>query len=372
MKLKPFNSIGREEYAALLAFAGDMKDTGFPLSGYLAGKDRGGFHVISLESHFQKTFHVKHAIVCNSATSGLMAAAFAVGLKPGDHFVCPAMTMSATAAAPMFTGATPYFVDVDDETFSIPSNDLPYDMPVFVTNLFGHPADLKRLRGWCDLNHTVLIEDNSQSPFAWERDKFAGTIGHIGVFSLNIHKPIQCGEGGVIVTDDDHLADRMRGFINHGEHAGRADIGLNLRMPEMCAAIALVQLQRGEEIVNGRIDQALAIIAAAGGAPGIRMPITRFGCRHVFYTIPFLIEDNRDEFCLALRDQGVPIVEGYVEPLYRMPAFAKYARPCPVAESLHDRRLFYFENCAYDITLAQAEQIGDAFRRAATYARVRL
>src|SRR5712675_208418 len=101
-------------------------------------------------------------------------------------------------------------------------------------------------------------------------------------------------------------------------------IGLNLRMTEVTAAIALVQLRRGPEIIAGRVKQAE-----------------------------------------ALRAEGVPIVEGYVPPLYRMPAFAKFARPCPVAEDLHDRRLFYFENCAHDITLAQAEQIGAAFRKAA-------
>jgi len=302
-----------------------------------------------------------------------MAAAFAVGLRPGDRFAVPAMTMSATCAAPMFTGAKPFFVDVEDETFGMADDEVPHDAPVFVTNLFGHPAKhLRDLRALCDANKTYLIEDNSQSPFAWDHDRYAGTIGHIGVFSLNVHKPLQCGEGGIVVTNDDDLAARMRAFINHGEHAGPA-IGLNLRMPEVCAAIAMVQLRRGEEIIQGRIDQATAILAAIGDIPGLRLPIVRKGCRHVYYTIPFLfndtvVEEQRAAFCAALRSVGVPIVEGYVPPLYRMPAFARFARPCPVAEDLHDRRLFYFENCAHDVTLAQAEQIGDAFLWAAVKA----
>jgi len=276
------------------------------------------------------------------------------------------MTMSATVAAPMFTGAEPHFVDVIDEDFAISGIPFPPPKATFVTNLFGLPAKLRQLREICDDYGTYLIEDNSQSPFAWEGEKFAGTVGHIGVFSLNVHKPIQCGEGGVIVTDDDDLATKLRGFINHGEAFGQR-FGLNLRMPEVCAAIALVQLRRGEEIIQGRIDQATAILAAIGDIPGIRPPIVRKGCRHVYYTIPFLIEDRRAEFCSALRAAGVPIVEGYVPPLYRMPAFARFARPCPVAEDLHDRRLFYFENCAHDVTLAQAEQIGAAFRKAAEH-----
>lgn len=373
---EPYNTIGNNEQHAIwwtMERAG--WSSALPLSDYLAGKPRGGEMVCALEDAWCETFHVKHAIAVNSATSGLLAAAFAVGLGPGDRFVCPAMTMSATAAAPMFTGATPVFVDVDDETFSIPSNDLPYNVPVFATNLFGHPADLRRLRQWCDLNKTYLIEDNAQSPFAraeWGplEGLYAGTIGHIGVWSLNVHKHFHCGEGGICTTDDDGLAARLRAFINHGEHVSN-QIGLNLRMPEVCATIATVQLRRGEELVWERVEQAEAILAAIGDIPGIRKPVVRDGCTHVYYTIPFLLDEKvfagprRSMFCSALRGQGVPIVEGYVEPLYRMPAFAKFARPCPVAEDLHDRRLFYIENCAWTFTKEQIAQIGDAFRKAA-------
>lgn len=142
-------------------------------------------------------------------------------------------------------------------------------------------------------------------------------------------------------------------------------IGLNLRMTEITAAIALVQLRRGEEIVAGRVAQAEAILDAIGPIPGLRPPIVRAGNTHVYYTIPFLIKKNRAEFCEHLRSAGVPIVEGYATgPLYRMPAFAPFARPCPVAERLHDRELFYFENCAYDPTPEQIERIGAAFRKA--------
>ena len=364
--IESFNTIGIDErQAAIDAIA-------FQLSGYLAGKERGGREVCALEDVWAETFKVKHAIACNSATSGLLAAAFAAGLGPGDQFVCPAMTMSATCAAPMFTGATPLFGDVEPDHFGLREVPRGYRSggPIkasFITNLFGHPATLTQARKTAEGLGGILIEDNSQSPFAWEGEKFAGTIGHIGVFSLNVHKPLQCGEGGIVVTDDDELAKRMRAFINHGEHVG-PHIGLNLRMPEVCAAIALVQLGRGENIIQGRIAQATAILAAIGDIPGLRMPVVRKGCRHVYYTIPFLVDDppsGRWAFCNALREQGVPIVEGYVPPLYRMPAFSRFARSCPVVEDLHDRRLFYFENCAHDVTLAQAEQIGDAFRKAA-------
>lgn len=360
--IEPFNRIGIEESKAVQEFL----DSGNPLSGYLAGKERGGDNVVRLETAWEDTFHVKHAIACNSATSGLMAAAFAVGLKYGDEFICPAMTMSATAAAPMFTGATPFFGDVDLVDFSLrPSIEFMGGerKAVFLTHLFGGAANEGWWKNYCDRYGMKLIVDASQSPLATiPNEGLAGTIGHIGVFSLNIHKPIQCGEGGMIVTNDDDLAARLRAFINHGEHVS-GYIGLNLRMPEISAVIAKVQLRFAQLIIGNRIGQAHDILTAIDRIPGLWSP-ERVG-KHVYYTIPFLIANNRAEFCDALLAEGVPVVEGYVAPLYRMPTFAAYKRSCPIAEDLHDRRLFYIENCAWDFTQPQIRHIGEAFRKAA-------
>lgn len=362
--IKAFSSIGTQEAHNIQPlFFGQGE---WPLSGYLAGKERGGYCVRALEDEWCETFGVKHAIACNSATSGLMAAAFAVGLQPGDEFICPAMTMSATAAAPMFTGAAPDFCDVGDDDFAI---DVPHPIKdtvkaVFLTNLFGHPSRLNLWKEIAVSNDIPLIEDNAQSPLAMERGQYTGTVGDIGIFSMNVHKHFQCGEGGVCTTDNDELAFRLRAIINHAEHVSDY-VGLNLRMNEVTAAIALVQLRRGKEIIAGRVEQAEAIIAAIGDIPGLRPPMVRDGCTNVYYTIPFLVEKNRAEFCAALREEGVPVVEGYVPPLYRMPVFSQFARPCPVAEDLHDRRLFYIENCAWSFTPEQIRQVGEAFKRAA-------
>lgn len=358
--IKPFSSISRAERHAV-----DMVMFE-PLSGYLAGRERGGYHVRALEDAWCETFGVKHAIVCNSATSALLAACEAADVGLDTKVLTTPMTMSATSAAPEFLGADILYADVEESTFSLagPFQRERQTRAAVVTNLFGHPAHLTNARQLCDQFGWKLIEDNAQSPFALENGRYAGTIGHIGCWSLNIHKPLQCGEGGVCSTDDDELAMRMRNFINHGEH--RSDrIGLNLRMSEVCAAIAFVQLRRGKEIVGGRIEQAERLIEAIGDIPGLRPPVVRDGCTHVYYTIPFLVEKNRTGFCAALREEGVPIVEGYVDPLYRMPAFSEFARSCPVAEDLHDRRLLYIENCAYDFTPEQIRQIGDAFKKAA-------
>lgn len=364
----PFNTFGEDERSELQSFGFRARSGELPLSGYLAGKPRGGDQVVLLEEAWSEIFRVKHSIAVNSATSGLLAAAFAADLNElGASFVCPTMTMSATAAAPCFTGAIARFHDVNDDDFGLDWLTPVANRPkaVFVTNLFGHAARIRAMRRSADLANVVMIEDNAQSPFATENGELAGTVGHIGVFSLNIHKPLQCGEGGMIVTNDDDLAARMRAFINHGEHVnGR--MGLNLRMPELCAVVALTQLQRAPAIIDQRIEQANAIIDAIGFIPGLRPPVRRHNCKHVYYTIPFLIDRSRSAFVESLIASGVPICEHYAQPLHLMPAFEKYyAGALPVASDLYHKRLFYIENCAHTFSKAEIKKIGVAFKRAA-------
>lgn len=359
-----YNSIGRHEAAAI-----EKAGKSLCLSGYLGGALRSsGTWVLDLEREWAERFHIKHAVACNSATSGLLAAAFAVGLEHEDRFLVSPYTMSATVAAPMFTGAAPAFIDIEDQTFCMNLDAWFHGdfEAVITTSLFGHPSEAMRLAVELPRD-CFLIEDNSQAPFAMEGGCYAGTFGDIGVFSLNVHKHLQCGEGGVCVTDDDELADKLRRFINHGEMAGGA-IGLNLRLTEVSAAIALSQLQRADELIGGRIEQAEAILDAIGDIPGLRGPVTRDRCKHVYYAIPFLVESrygvNRDMIKAALKVEGVPLARGYVKPLYHLPAFSKHARECLVAESCW-QRLFLFENCAWSPTKEQIKQIGYAFRKVA-------
>jgi|SRR5579883_357541 dTDP-4-amino-4,6-dideoxygalactose transaminase len=360
----PYRSIGKEEReAAVTAMS-------WPLSGFIGGQERGGYWVRALEEAWCKEFGVKNAVACNSATSGLLAACAAAGVEHGDPVSVPCLTMSASAAAPALLGAKLHFDDCEDESFGSSGINIAVKCAI-VTNLFGHPAQVNEMSRFMSPARPI-IEDNAQSPFAIERGRYAGTIGHIGCWSMNVHKHWNSGEGGVCTTDDADLALKMRHFINHGEMAGDR-VGLNLRMTEVTAAIALAQLKKGKRLVQDRVEKAEAIIDAIGNIAGLRPPVVRPGCTHVYYTIPFLIDGGarrRAAFVQALAAEGVPLVEGYVAPLYRLPAFAKFARPCRVAEDLHDNRLFYFENCAWDPTLAQIRQIGTAFQKVAAYMRL--
>ena len=362
--LKPFNTIGREEAAAAEAAI-----RGGPLSGYLGGIRQGGYYVEKLESEFAAALKVRHAVACNSCTSGLLMACMAAGVGPGADVVTTPLTMSATAAVPALLGAGILFGDIEDQNFCLASfaGSSRHVKATIITNLFGHPATLKEARNLSAQVGWYLIEDNAQAPFAMEYGQYAGTIGHIGVFSFNVHKHLHCGEGGICVTNDDTLADDMRRSRNHGElFAGVSSCGLNLRMTEVTAAIALAQLAKREQIISERIEIAETLTDMVRGLPGLTVPTVREGCRHVFYIWALKVNQNknRDSFVQTMQLYGMPLRAGYVDPLYRLPAFKKWARPCPVAERMHDQELVIYENCAWSPTSEQLKLMGEAVKQA--------
>jgi dTDP-4-amino-4,6-dideoxygalactose transaminase len=215
---------------------------------------------------------------------------------------------------------------------------------------------------------------------ATDDGRLAGTVGEIGVFSLNCHKHIQCGEGGMCVTDDDELATRLRLIRNHGEnvveHLDIAKIanlvGFNFRPTELGAAVARAQLEAIDEHVGRRERLAARLTEGAGGLAGLTPPRVRPGCRHVFYLWTLRVDEealglSRDLFSRALAAEGFPNFTGYVRPLYLLPLFQERSafggadhpirraavsyEPglCPVAERLYRAELLCVETCMYDV-----------------------
>ncbi len=352
-ELKPYCTIGREEAEA----AYEATLTG-PLSGYLGGQRTGGYHVERLERAWEEAFNVKHAVSCNSATSGLLLSCLAAGVDGSSTVVTTPFTMSATAAAPAFLGAKVLFDDIEADTFSLWSD---YKGTVITTNLFGHPA--RQTLG------NFVIEDNSHGIFAKDDGYYSGTIGNIGVWSSNIHKICQSGEGGICTTNDDGLADAMRLARNHGEMAGGRP-GLNLRMTEVTAAILYQQLLKGPKIVAERVEIAEAMTDMVRDMPMLVPPVVREGCSSSYYIWALKCTLNRKEFVAAMQAEGVPLGCGYVQPLYHLPAFRNGAIPahCPIAETMWSIGLITYENCAASPTTKQLKQYAEAFRKVYDYA----
>lgn len=344
-KLPPFSTIGYRERVNIL------QSIKRPLSGYLGGATpRGGYWTDKLEEQWSNAFECKYSVPCNSATSGLLAACMAARIGPGDEVWTTAYSMSATASCAIVLGAGVKFLDIEPIRFSINLNMLIGTPPkaIIVTNLFGHPAYLHALRLWCDQRKVVMIEDNAQSIFAMENGKYAGTIGHMGVFSLNVHKHLNCGEGGMVCTNDSEFSTRLRHAINHGELSGSVPqhIGLNLRMTEPIAAIACAQLSRATEIMNSRRELAEAITKMMAVAPWIRAPIEDIECKHSYYVWAGLSNDPvmRTKFVHELNLRGFTLREGYIRPLHHV---FRSADLCPETERI-ELGIVTFEICAYD------------------------
>lgn len=273
--------------------------------------------------------------------------------------------MSATAAAPQVATADLdtdiYFMDCDYETYCSTPHNCPQDGIglIFVTNLFGQAAPLTKWEEFAKDHGVILIEDAAQAPFAETPDgRLAGTVGDMGVFSLNVHKHLQVGEGGIIVTNNDEFAYHLRGIINHAECLGLPFSGLNLRMTEIAAAMAIEQLKKADQIISSRIELAQCL---SDMVSDFWVPPVEEG-KHVYYHWAVRVP-NRDAVCNFLRSEGIPVKNGYVKPLYHLPAFDHWSRPCAVAEKAH-AELMIFENCAWSPTNEQLKEMKEIFKRA--------
>ncbi len=404
LRTEPFpiyHSIGKEEKQAVI----EAMD-GRVLSAFLGTWSEnfyGGPRVRTLESDWAEYFGVKHAVSVNSATSGLYAAVGAAGINPGDEVIVAPYTMIASATAALVYGGIPVFADIDEDIFCITPKSIrerisPYTRAIIVVDLFGHPADMDEIMTIARENNLVVIEDAAQAPGAKYHGRNAGTLADIGVFSLNYHKTIHSGEGGIVVTDDDEIAERVRLIRNHAEVVvgtkGTLNlvnmVGFNFRMTEIEAAIANSQLKKLENLLLPRIEAADYLTERLGIFPGIYTPVVRQGVRHGYYLYSIRYDISklgvpRDRFVEALNAEGIPMVAGYVKPIYLEPmyqkriAFGKDGYPftypgykgqvsyeqgiCPVTERMYSQELMFTNICHAGIQKQDLTDFVDAFQK---------
>jgi dTDP-4-amino-4,6-dideoxygalactose transaminase len=202
-----------------------------------------------------------------------------------------------------------------------------------VTDIFGHAADLDSIMHLAKKHNLKVIEDSAQAPGAIYKGKYVGTIADIGVFSLNYHKHIHTGEGGVCVSNDPDLAKRMRLIRNHAEAVvegkGITDlsnmIGFNFRMTEIESAIGIEQLKKLDSLLDDRIHTAERISSGINGLKGLRVPVVKPDCTHVYYGYPIVFNEeevgvSRDQIVDALRAEGVPVAGSYCN-LHMLPMY---------------------------------------------------
>lgn len=311
----------------------------------------GGPEVRALEKEWAKYFKVKHAIAVNSATSAIYTAVGAIGTNPGDEIIVSPYTMSASAVAPLIYGAIPVFADIEEDYFclspeSVESRITKRTKAIIVVDIFGLPYDREKINKIAKKHKLFVIEDNAQGPGAKYKGRYSGTLGDIGIFSLNYHKNIHSGEGGIIVTNNDKLAERARLIRNHAESVVEAKgvkdltnmVGFNFRMTEVEAAIAREQLKKLAGLQKKRAANIKYVTKGLSKIPCLEPAKIRPGCTHAFYVHPIKYRESevgihRDKFVEAVKaeltpitlreTEGIKVGAGYVKPIYLLPVFQK-------------------------------------------------
>ena len=397
---KRYNPIGAEEIEAaklvlesgvLSQFLGEWHDDFY-----------GGPKVRELEKACADYFRVKHAITVNSWTSGLIAAVGAIGIEPGDEVIVSPWTMSASATAILHWNAIPVFADIEDETFnldprSIEANITPQTKAIMAIDIFGHSADMNAIVEIADKYGLKVISDTAQAPGALYKGRYAGTLAHVGGYSLNYHKHIHTGEGGVLVTDDDEIAERLQLIRNHAEAVVGAKgvtnlanmIGYNFRLGEIECAIGIEQLKKLAKFAAARQNLAERLSIGLRKLRGLRPPVVKPNCTHVYYTYPILLDTEKlgvssQQILEALRAEGVPVGNKYQNlhllPMYQQKiAYGSNGFPwnseickrevdyskgiCPVAEKLNESGFLILGMCTYDYTEADIDLLVAAFSK---------
>ncbi len=321
----------------------------------------GGNWTRRLEAMFAARTGVRYAVACNSATSGLVMAAGALDLGPGDEVLVPCMSFHATATALVPWGCTPVFVEVKPDTFCIDPADAaakitPRTKAIMVVHLGGSPADMDALLAL----GLPVIEDCAQSLGATYRGREVGAIGTVGVCSLTETKSITCGEGGVVLTDDPRIARKARLIRNHGEGTAQETwsdedlkniVGMNYRLTDLQSALGVAQYEQLDARNRARAENAAQLASRLSRWPCFVRQTVEPGAEPAWFLfktryVPNSGMPSRDELVDMLAAEGIPAVAGYSRLLYENPIFTRrgagYGRgTCPRSEAINREFLWF-------------------------------
>lgn len=306
-----------------------------------------GPRVKEFEERFAKYIGRKHAIATSSGTSALHISNLLMGISGNSEVIIPPITFFATASTVLFCGGRPVFADVDPETYtldpvSVERRVTSATRAILPVDLYGQTADYDAIQRIADKNNLKIIEDACQAHGAEFNRKMAGSFGDISSFSFYATKNMTTGEGGIVLTDDDQIAERVMLLREHGEdtHYNHVLLGYNYRMTEISAAIGIVQLRKIDEMVRRRQENARMLTEELENVKGLETPVTGKGRVHSFYQ--YIIRVNkkspvsREKLMEHLQKKGIGSRPSYPIPLYEQPVLKnlRITGQCPEAERL--------------------------------------
>lgn len=355
------------------------------LSALKRGEISGSFGsaIPEFEEGFAAYCGAKHGIAVSSGTAALHVAVDAAGIGLGDEVLISACTNIATALAVYRAGAIPVPVDSEALTWNLDLSKIeelitPRTKAILPVHIYGHPVDMDALMGIAERHSMIVIEDCAESHGATVRGRMTGTFGAMGCFSFYANKIITTGEGGMVVTNDDALAERVRLLRNlafmtprfHHEIAG-----YNFRMTGLQAALGVAQLPKIERIIGGKRRVAAAYNELLSDIPGLQLPHEASWARNVYWMYCVVVRPefgiNRDELTRVLREDGIDTRTFFCpmgqQPFLRaQPGFRNV--PCPVADYLWERGLYLPSSVS--LTHETIARVADCIRNASAAAAV--
>lgn len=341
----------------------------------------GGFNdvVEEFEAAFATLHGAKHCLAVANGTTSLEAALRVLGVGHGDEVIVPPYTFIATANAARLAGATPVFVDVEPDTYNLDMAAVeaaitPRTKAIIAVHFAGHPVDLDVLIPLAEKHGIGVVEDAAHAHGTTWRGQPVGAIGHIGSFSLQETKNLTAGEGGILITNDDDLADGLRSFVNQGrsldgEWYEHANLGSNLRITAWQAAILMAQLENFDLQLKQRMKNARYLhtrLAEVDGLEPMRWDERVETHAHHLFMMRYNSEQfaglPRDRFVAALQAEGIDCSTGYAYPLYHQPPLnSDYSviHDSPVAERACKEAIWLTQNMLLADTAAM-DDIGNA------------
>ncbi|AGB15625.1 putative PLP-dependent enzyme possibly involved in cell wall biogenesis [Halovivax ruber XH-70] len=317
--------VGREEL--------DLVESVFE-SGMLAD----GPEVRRFETEFAELCDSTHAVATSNGTTALHTAMVALGLGPGDTVLTTPFSFVASANAIRLAGATPIFADIDPETYTLDPDSVRSVLAdrdvdaILAVHLYGLPAKIDELATIADEHDITLIEDAAQAHGASYNGRPVGTFGDAACFSFYPTKNMTTGEGGIIVTDLEEVAEQAATFINHGRSDTYAhdQLGHNFRMTSVAAAIGRAQLEKLAEFTDRRRQNAAELTEALSDS-AVVTPVEPSGTKHVYHQYTIRYED-RDGLQDHLDDVGVGTGVYYPTCIHNQPVYDAVTHSAPVAE----------------------------------------
>ncbi|HEY7414803.1 MAG TPA: DegT/DnrJ/EryC1/StrS family aminotransferase [Ktedonobacteraceae bacterium] len=300
-----------------------------------------GAQVTEFEHRFAALCSVREAIAVSSGTAALFLSLLAHDVGPGDEVITTAFSFAATANAIVLTGATPVFVDIEADSYTIDPAQVeaaitPRTKALLPVHLYGNPCDMERLLSLAEAHHLALIEDACQAHAASICGRPVGSFG-TGCFSFYATKNMTTGEGGMVTTNDAEIADRVRLLRNHGQVQRylHAELGYNFRMTDFQGALGIAQLASLERFTEQRIANASLLTERLHVAIATT-PEVRPGYRHVYHQYTIQVPEHRDEWVAHLRKRGVGAAVHYPFAIYQQPFYRAHPELFRVVDPASD------------------------------------